>query len=133
MSAPGTRETLLSQVYAGNQHGAATLRASVQATEELLALTPAQRRRTVWRTDGGFGSDDNINWLLGRGYQVLSKGYNLLAWTHGWMLSESPFATWGLSRLVQEGLCIPGRVVIKDGRLEKVALLRSHPYAGSML
>ena len=76
MSAPGYRETLLSQVYAGNQHGAATLRASVQATEELLALTPAQRRRTVWSADGGFGSDENLNWLLWRGYQVLSKGYS---------------------------------------------------------
>ena len=39
-----------------------------------LALSPAQRKRTVWRLDGGAGSDDQLRWLLARDYQVLAKG-----------------------------------------------------------
>jgi len=35
-----------------------------------------QRRHVLLRLDAGFGSDANINWLLHRGYQVLSKGYS---------------------------------------------------------
>jgi Transposase DDE domain group 1 len=41
----------------------------------MLALPPAQRRRTVLRLDGGFGTDANLNWALWHGYQVLAKGY----------------------------------------------------------
>ena len=32
-----------------------------------------QRGRVLIRLDAGFGNDQNINWLLHRGYQVLSK------------------------------------------------------------
>lgn len=46
------------------------------AAENALALTPAQRKRTVWRMDGGSGSDEQLVWLLARGYQVLAKGYS---------------------------------------------------------
>jgi len=42
----------------------------------MLDLTPAQRRRTVLRLDGGFGTDANLNWALWHGYQVLVKGYS---------------------------------------------------------
>ena len=28
----------------------------------------------VWRMDGGGGSDENLRWLLARGYQVVAKG-----------------------------------------------------------
>jgi len=33
-----------------------------------------QRGHILIRLDAGFGSDPNVNWLLHRGYQVLSKG-----------------------------------------------------------
>jgi hypothetical protein len=46
----------------------------VLAAESALALTPAQRKRTVWRMDGGSGSDEQLRWLLARGYHVLAKG-----------------------------------------------------------
>jgi len=42
----------------------------------LLALKPHQLPHLVWRLDGGFGSDDALNWLLARNSQVLVKGYN---------------------------------------------------------
>ncbi len=44
------------------------------AAESSLELTAAQRCRTVWRFDGGAGSDKQLIWLLGRGYQVVGKG-----------------------------------------------------------
>jgi len=44
------------------------------ATETALELAPAQRKRTVWRLDGGAGSDEQLCWLLARDYQIIAKG-----------------------------------------------------------
>ena len=44
------------------------------AAETALELTPGQRRRTVWRMDGGAGSDDQFLWLPKRDYHVIAKG-----------------------------------------------------------
>jgi hypothetical protein len=66
----------MSLVYPGNQTSQACLRPTVAAVERLLGLPRAQRRRTVLRLDGGFGTDVNLNWALWHGYQVLAKGYS---------------------------------------------------------
>jgi hypothetical protein len=58
--------------------------------------------------------------------------HNILSWTHHWVLEDSPFADFGTKRMVDELMCIPGRVEIMDGKLQKVALLETHPYADSM-
>lgn len=58
--------------------------------------------------------------------------HNLLSWTHHWVLEDGPFATFGTKRMVEELMCIPGRVDFMDGKLQKVALLQSHPYADPM-
>ena len=50
------------------------LRPAVLGTENALELAPRQRQRTVWRLDGGAGSDAQLRWLLARGYHVLAKG-----------------------------------------------------------
>jgi len=47
---------------------------AVLGAENALALGPAQRPRTVYRLDGGAGSDDQLVWLLARDYQVMAKG-----------------------------------------------------------
>jgi hypothetical protein len=47
----------------------------MQMVEVLLQMHHrCQRNRVLIRLDAGFGNDQNINWLLHRGYQVLSKG-----------------------------------------------------------
>jgi hypothetical protein len=46
----------------------------VLATENALELAPARRRRTVWRLDGGAGTDEHIQWLLDRDYHLIAKG-----------------------------------------------------------
>lgn len=43
-------------------------------SEKNIGLSSAQRKRTVWRFDGGAGSDDQFIWLLKRGYHVIGKG-----------------------------------------------------------
>lgn len=58
--------------------------------------------------------------------------HNLLSWLHHWLLEDTPFASFGPKRMVNELMCIPGRIEIMDGNLQKVALLETHPYADSM-
>lgn len=58
--------------------------------------------------------------------------HNLLAWLHPWMLAGSAFESLGPQRLVHDLLTIPGQVLFAQGRLQKVALWESHPYADEM-
>jgi len=61
-------------LYPGNQHTVHCFQPAVLAAENALELAPEQRRRTVWRMDGGAGSDEQLLWLLGRGYHTIAKG-----------------------------------------------------------
>lgn len=46
----------------------------MQGVQSSLALAQKQRNRTVWRFDGGGGSEDNFRLLLQQGYHVHAKG-----------------------------------------------------------
>jgi len=61
-------------VFPGNQHTVQCLQPAVLATESAFELSAPQRKRTVWRLDGGAGSDEHIRWLLQRGYHLVAKG-----------------------------------------------------------
>ena len=74
VSAVPYRETIWSELYPGNRHTVDCLQPAVLATEIALELAPNQRKRIVWRIDGGAGSDDHLTWLLDRGYHVVAKG-----------------------------------------------------------
>ena len=77
MSAPQSHETLRSLLYPGNQTSVNRLRSTVEVLEQLLDIRDRhQRHHILRRLDAGFGSDANLNWLLHRGYHVLSKGYS---------------------------------------------------------
>lgn len=52
------------------------LQPAVLAVESSFELAPEQRKRTLYRLDGGSGTDENLRWLLARGYQVLGKGFS---------------------------------------------------------
>lgn len=58
--------------------------------------------------------------------------HNLLAWLHPWMLAGTHFTEFGPKRLVNELLNIPGHIDIVEGRLQKVTLWQTHPYASEM-
>lgn len=74
MSAVLEGETVWSALYPGNTHTVRCLQPAVLATETALELAPEQRKRTVWRLDGGSGSDEQFIWLLSRGYHISAKG-----------------------------------------------------------
>ena len=72
------RETIWSDVFPGNYHTVHCLQPAVLATEDALDLSEKWRKRTVWRLDGGGGSERHMRWLLERGYHLLAKGMNHL-------------------------------------------------------
>ena len=76
VSAINYHETLWSELYPGSRHTIQCLRPAVEAIENAFALTQRQQQRVVWRLDGGSGSDEQLTWLIQRGYHVLAKGYS---------------------------------------------------------
>jgi hypothetical protein len=74
------QETIWEEVLPGRTvETLAVVQQAVAAVERLLDLTdesPAvelRRAQTEWRLDSGWGSEEIINWLLARGYQVTGK------------------------------------------------------------
>ena len=57
-------ETIWSELYPGSQHTINCFRPAVLRAETALELADKQRKRTVWRMDGGAGSDDQFCLLL---------------------------------------------------------------------
>jgi hypothetical protein len=70
------QELVVEHLLPGTDQLPKALRPLVEATEQVLALDAARRARTLIRVDAGGGSVDDLNWLLGRGYQVLAKEYS---------------------------------------------------------
>lgn len=68
------RESLLSQLYPGSQPSSNCLVPAILAFEQLLPLPERSRAKVIWRLDGGFGSDSNVDWVLARGYRLVVKG-----------------------------------------------------------
>jgi hypothetical protein len=55
--------------------------------------------------------------------------HNLLAWTRRWMFSHSNLAQYGLLRLTEDVLCLPGHLVFEGESLREVQLNQLHPHA----
>jgi len=73
-------------LYPGNYTSLEALIPAVLTAEEFLHITPEQRYRIIWRIDGGFGSDDNLRWLIERNYHIVAKGFSgkrAAAWARG--------------------------------------------------
>jgi hypothetical protein len=70
------QELVVEHLLPGTDQLPKALRPLVEATEQVLNLDAARRARTLIRVDAGGGSVDDLNWLLGRGYQVLAKEYS---------------------------------------------------------
>jgi hypothetical protein len=68
------RETLWSEIYPGSRHTVQCLEPAVLAIEALLAQTLPQRKRTIWRLDGGSGSEERLKWILQQNYHLIAKG-----------------------------------------------------------
>ena len=73
--------------------------------------------------------------LLGQGSSILSPYFEcyLLATFHRQALTNSPFAAFGLKRIVRDLLEMPGNLVFAGSQLKRIELLASHPHAKSLL
>jgi hypothetical protein len=69
-------EIVFEQLYPGSQQLEKSLPALITGAEAALALSAAQRARTIVRVDGGGGTETDINWLLTRSFGVLAKVHN---------------------------------------------------------
>lgn len=69
-------EIVIGRLYPGKIQLTRSLRQLVAAADKVLALDPSKRKQTLIRVDGGGGKDADINWLLARGYQILTKVNN---------------------------------------------------------
>lgn len=76
MSAISYYETIWSDLFAGNETTMTCLQPAVRGTEIALELPKKRRQRTIYRLDGGSGSDENLRWLLKRGYHIIAKGFS---------------------------------------------------------
>jgi len=69
-------ELVVDRLYSGQRQLGFALQELVQAAETVLDLDEPCRARTILRTDRGGGTEDDINWLLHRGYRILVKTYS---------------------------------------------------------
>lgn len=76
MNAVSYHETLWSELFPGSQLTMQSLQQAVLGVESSFEFPPKARKRTLYRLDGGSGTDDNLKWLLARGYQILAKGFS---------------------------------------------------------
>ncbi len=69
-------EIIVERLFDGKTQLHTALHPLIEAAECVLELEEAQRKRTILRIDSGGGSVEDINWVLGRGYQVHAKDYS---------------------------------------------------------
>jgi hypothetical protein len=77
VSVAETSEIVTDELYPGNTLSCEVFKEMVYQMERVLSIEDkAPRRQIRLRLDGGFGTDENINFALSRGYQLLVKLYN---------------------------------------------------------
>jgi hypothetical protein len=88
-------EIVCDALFPGNTLLVQVLPNLITHAEQVLGLTPFQRRRTIMRVDGGGGSVGSLNFLLARGYAVVSKDYSvrrthaLVKQVNAWVCDEA--------------------------------------------
>lgn len=74
---PDTQEIVAEALYPGNRHSCKVFKEMAGRMEKILYLDTKEKRCLVrLRLDGGFGTDENINYALWRGYEVLAKMFS---------------------------------------------------------
>ena len=69
-------EVVVDRLFDGKTQLNKALQPLMQAAEQTWRWTSASEERTLVRLDAGGGSVDDVNWLLGQGYQVHGKDYS---------------------------------------------------------
>jgi Transposase DDE domain group 1 len=84
--------------------------------QDKLGLQLLRRRKRSWHAQEA--------WVI-----LSDLAHNLLIWSQDWMWADSRFESYGMLRLVQDVLSIPGSLEFKGDQLCKVSLQRTHPFA----
>jgi len=72
-----TQEIIAESLYPGNKTSCKAFKPMVEKMECILGLTDISHRNLIrFRLDAGFGTDENINYALWRGYHLLVKMYS---------------------------------------------------------
>jgi len=72
-----TQEIISESLYPGNKTSCKAFKPMVKKMENILQLTDNSQRKLIrLRMDAGFGTDENINYALWRGYHLLTKMYS---------------------------------------------------------
>lgn len=74
-STPDYGEVIFSKLYPGNTTSCEVLKQTLGEVERVIESSSEKRQKTLVHLDGGFGTDENIEWLCLRGYQFVVKGY----------------------------------------------------------
>jgi hypothetical protein len=69
-------EIVVKRLYDGTTQLNTAFQPLMQAAQQALNWTVAQRARTILRADSGAGSVDDVNWALEQGYQYHGKDYS---------------------------------------------------------
>lgn len=108
---------MTSLLYPGNTLSEMTLKDAIWALENALRLPPTRRAQVCIRVDAGFGTDDNLRWVLRQGYQVMAKnksGRRAGAWglqVQDWQEIEAG-SRWVGTPPRQLQFCVPTRTFI---------------------
>jgi len=83
----GTQEIVAESLYPGNVTSCMVFKEMVKKMEHQLSLNTKDQRRLIrLRLDGGFGTDENIDYALWRSYHLLAKVYS---WKRARALAKS--------------------------------------------
>jgi hypothetical protein len=113
-----------SLLYPGNTLSEQVLQEAVWTMETALRISAPQRQRTCLRLDGGFGTDDNLNWVLRRGYGLIAKnkaGRRAGAWgrrVQQWQELQAE-QCWLALAPEQLQFCVPTRTIAFRWRNQK--------------
>ncbi|MFH1131618.1 MAG: transposase [Pseudomonadota bacterium] len=73
---PETQEIVTESLYPGNTLSCSVFKETVTKMEQILPLENQTQPSIRLRLDAGFGTDENINFALWRGYHILAKIYS---------------------------------------------------------
>jgi hypothetical protein len=103
-------------LYPGNTLSQHVLQDAVGALESVLQVDARRRQQICLRLDAGFGTDDNLDWVLRQGYPLIAKnnsGRRAGAW--GGRVSEwqvvKPGHRWVALPQDQLQFCVPTRTI----------------------
>ena len=69
-------EIIVERLFDGKTQLNKALRPLIETAEQVLELDEHKRSRTILRINSGGGRVEEINWVLGRGYQIHAKDYS---------------------------------------------------------